>query len=133
MTAHSSNKPSAPTLDLQQVPVSELKGVGPKLAEKLAAIHIETVLDLLFHLPFRYQDRTRITPIGSLRHGVEAVIEGEVMGSAIVFGRRRSLLVKIQDGSGITSLRFYHFSAAQKNSLTPGSRIRCFGEGRWGK
>ena len=82
--------PAGQALDLQQVPVSELKGVGPKLEEKLATIHIHTVLDLLFHLPFRYQDRTRVTPIGSLNHGIEAVVEGEIMGSAVVFGRRRS-------------------------------------------
>ena len=126
-------KPAARTLDLQQVPVTELKGVGPKLAEKLAAIHIHTVLDLLFHLPLRYQDRTRVTPIRAVRHGVEAVIEGEIMGSAIVFGKRRSLLVKVADKTGIISLRFYHFSAAQKNTLKDGARIRCFGEGRWGK
>ncbi len=133
MTARSPKIPAGQSLDLQQVPASELKGVGPKLEEKLATIHIHTVLDLLFHLPFRYQDRTRVTPIGSLNHGIEAVLEGEILGSAVVFGRRRSLLVKIQDGSGITSLRFFHFSAAQKNNLKEGSRIRCFGEARWGK
>ena len=133
MTARSPKIPAGQSLDLQQVPVSELKGVGPKLEEKLATIHIHTVLDLLFHLPFRYQDRTGVTPIGSLNHGIEAVLEGEILGSAVVFGRRRSLLVKIQDGSGITSLRFFHFSAAQKNNLKEGSRIRCFGEARWGK
>ncbi len=124
---------ATPSLDLSTLPVTQLKGVGPKLAEKLAGINIHSVLDLLFHLPFRYQDRTRITPIGSLKHGMEAVIEGEIMGSAIIFSRRRSLLVKIQDGTGITSLRFYNFSAAQKNNLKDGARIRCFGEGRWGK
>jgi len=121
------------TPDLSTLPVTDLKGVGPKLAEKLANIHIHTVLDLLFHLPFRYQDRTRITPIRSVQHGMEVVIEGEIMGSAIVFGRRRSLLVKVADKTGIISLRFFHFSAAQKNALKDGARIRCFGEGRWGK
>jgi len=127
-------KPAASrTLDLQQGPVTELKGVGPKLAEKLAAIHIHTVLDLLFHLPLRYQDRTRVTPIRAVRHGMEAVIEGDIMGSAIVFGKRRSLLVKVADKTGLISLRFFHFSAAQKEALKDGARIRCFGEGRWGK
>jgi ATP-dependent DNA helicase RecG len=126
-------KPSALSLDLQQVPVTELKGVGPKLTEKLAAIHVHTVLDLLFHLPLRYQDRTHVTPIRALRHGIEAVIEGEIMGSAVVFGKRRSLLVKVADKTGLLSLRFYHFSAAQKENLKDGTRIRCFGEGRWGK
>jgi len=133
MTSRSAKTSDSESLDLDKVPVTELKGVGPKLAEKLAGIHVHSVLDLLFHLPFRYQDRTRITPIGSVRHGMEAVIEGEIMGSAVVFGRRRSLLVKVQDGTGITSLRFYHFSAVQKNNLKDGARIRCFGEGRWGK
>jgi len=56
-----------------------------------------------------------------------------VMGSAVVFGKRRSLLVKVQDRTGILSLRFFHFSAAQKNALVDGVHIRCFGEGRWGK
>jgi ATP-dependent DNA helicase RecG len=133
MSPSSAKAATGSPIDLQNIPVIELKGVGPKLSEKLAVIHIHNVLDLLFHLPFRYQDRTRITPIGSLQHGMEAVIEGEILGSAIVFGRRRSLLVKVQDGTGITSLRFYHFSASQKNNLQDGARIRCFGEGRWGK
>jgi len=106
MSAPSTKPTNTSSLDLQNVPVTELIGVGPKLAEKLAGIHIHNVLDLLFHLPFRYQDRTRITPIGSLNHGMEAVIEGDILGSAVVFGRRRSLLVKVQDGTGITSLRF---------------------------
>ena len=133
MTSRPAKTSDSASLDLDKVQVTELKGVGPKLAEKLAGIHVHSVLDLLFHLPFRYQDRTRITPIGSVRHGMEVVIEGEIMGSAVVFGRRRSLLVKVQDGTGITSLRFYHFSAAQKNNLKDGAHIRCFGEGRWGK
>lgn len=50
-------------------PVTSLAGVGAKLAEKLARIHITGVQDLLFHLPLRYQDRTTITPIGALRVG----------------------------------------------------------------
>ena len=68
---------------------------------------------MLFHLPLRYQDRTRVVPIGSLRPGRDAVI-GIVAGADIVMGRRRSLLVRLQDGSGTLSLRFYHFSQAQK-------------------
>ncbi|MDT8398782.1 MAG: ATP-dependent DNA helicase RecG [Pseudomonadales bacterium] len=119
--------------DLQALPLTQLQGVGPALAEKLANIHVHSVLDLLFHLPLRYQDRTRLTPIAALRHGDEVVIEGQIVGSAIVFGKRRSLLCKMQDASGHTSLRFYHFSAAQKNSLASGQRIRCYGEVRRGQ
>jgi ATP-dependent DNA helicase RecG len=123
----------APTTPFEQLPLTQLKGVGPALLEKLNALGIHTILDLLFHLPLRYQDRTRLTPIAALRHGHDVVIEGVIAGSAVVFGKRRSLLVKLQDGTGVTTLRFFHFSTAQKNALVTGARIRCFGEARWGK
>ncbi len=112
--------------------LQNLRGVGPKLAEKLADYGIQRVEDLLFHLPLRYQDRTRVTPIGALQANLEAVIEGEVRGADIVFGRRRSLVVRLQDGSGTVTLRFFHFTAAQKNNLSPGTRLRCFGAARRG-
>lgn len=120
----------AKTLD--QLSVRELKGVGPKMAEKLSGLHINSVQDLLFHLPLRYQDRTRITPIGALQPGADAVIEGEVKAADVVFGRRRSLICRLQDNTGTVSLRFFHFSAAQKQALTNGTRLRCYGEARRG-
>ncbi|WP_249976292.1 ATP-dependent DNA helicase RecG [Vreelandella olivaria] len=113
-------------------PVTALKGVGEALAIKLARLGVERVSDLLFHLPLRYQDRTRLTPIGQLRAGYEAVIEGEVTASDVVKGRRRSLLVRLRDGSGILSLRFFHFSPAQQQQLRPGVTVRAFGEARAG-
>jgi len=119
--------------NLQHLPLTALKGVGPALENKLHKLNLFNVLDLVFHLPFRYQDRTRICPIAALQPGRDLVIEGHILGSAIVFGRRRSLLVKIQDNSGIASLRFFHFSAAQQKTLTEGKRLRCFGEARWGR
>ena len=118
---------------LAQLPVTELKSVGPKLAEKLAKLGIHHIQDLLFHLPLRYQDRTRITPIGTLRPNGDVVVEGEVKSADVIFGKRRSLAVRIQDGTGTLTLRFYHFSAAQKNNLKTGERIRCYGEVRRGK
>lgn len=113
-------------------PVTVLKGVGSKVAEKLARINIRTVQDVLFHLPLRYQDRTRIIPAGSLQPGTEAVIEVQVDHAEIVFARRRMLLVHVSDGTGALLLRFFHFSAAQKNNLKPGTKLRCFGEARQG-
>lgn len=113
-------------------PVTDLKGVGEALATKLARLRVESVADLLFHLPLRYQDRTRITPICTLRAGHEAVVEGEVTASDVVRGRRRSLLVRLRDGSGILSLRFFHFSPAQQQQFRPGARVRAFGEARAG-
>lgn len=118
--------------DLQDISVVQLKGVGPRLQTRLQDYGIHSAQDLLFHLPLRYQDRTRISPIGGLQLGVDAVIEGEVQIADIAFGKRRSLVCKIQDGTGLISLRFYHFSAAQKKQLSPGTRLRCYGEPRRG-
>ncbi len=113
-------------------PVTELAGVGEALALKLARLRIVQIADLLFHLPLRYQDRTRITPIGTLRAGTEAVVEGEVSAAEVIRGRRRSLLVRLKDGSGILSLRFFHFSPAQQQQFVKGVQVRCFGEARAG-
>ena len=117
---------------LDPVPVTQLRGVGPRLAQRLANYGIQRVEDLLFHLPLRYQDRTRITPLAALQDGIEAAFEGEVRLADVSFGRRRSLVVRIQDGSGLLTLRFFHFTAAQKHALQPGVRIRGFGQPRRG-
>ncbi|MBU2863443.1 ATP-dependent DNA helicase RecG [Reinekea forsetii] len=112
--------------------VTKLKGAGPKIAEKLAGLGIVCIQDLLFHLPYKYQDRTKITPIASLRLGMAVVVEAEIKAATVAFGRRRALLVKIQDGGGLLTLRFFHFSRAQQASLKSGHRIRCYGEVRMG-
>ena len=117
----------SPPAALETIDITRLKGVGPRAAERLARLGLATLEDVLFHLPFRYEDRTRITPIGSLRPEQGVVIEGEVMAADVVFGKRRSLLCKVADGTGLVALRFYHFSAAQKNALGR-RRIRVYGE-----
>ncbi|KFI23040.1 ATP-dependent DNA helicase RecG [Nitrosococcus oceani] len=113
-------------------PVTALKGVGPSLANRLAKLGLCKVQDLLFHLPQRYQDRTRVASIGTLQKGREALIEGEIQLCELRPGRRRSLLCSLSDGTGKIFLRFFHFSAWQQNSLTPGARVCCFGELRQG-
>ncbi len=113
-------------------PVTALKGVGDALATKLAKLGVETVQDLLFLLPLRYEDRTQIIPIGALRSGDRAVVEGEVQLAELVFRRRRQLLVRITDGSGFLTLRFFYFTAQQQAQLTRGVRLRCYGEARRG-
>ena len=113
-------------------PVTRLNGVGEKVAEHLAKLRIARIGDLLFHLPLRYQDRTRLTPIGALRCGREAQVEGVVEVAQVVFGRRRALVVRIADGSGAINLRFFHFNSAQQQRLAAGRRLRCFGEVRRG-
>jgi ATP-dependent DNA helicase RecG len=119
-------------MDIAALPVTALKGVGPKLRDKLARLGLFTVQDVLFHLPLRYQDRTRLTPIGSLRPGREALFAGTIDLADVVFRKRRSLMVRVSDGSGHVHLRFFYFNAAQQANLTRGKRIRCFGEVRFG-
>ncbi len=113
-------------------PLTTLKGVGPRMAERLERLGLRCVEDLLFHLPYRYQDRTHVYPIGTLRPRQEAVIEGEVQAADIKFGKRRSLLVRLSDGTGSIMLRFFHFSKQQQSAMERGTRLRCFGEVRHG-
>ncbi|MGE5241918.1 MAG: ATP-dependent DNA helicase RecG [Bacteroidota bacterium] len=119
-------------MDIASLPVSALKGVGPKLKEKLARLGLHTVQDVLFHLPLRYQDRTRLRPIGSLRPGMEAATEGEIELADVVFRGRRSLVCRVSDGTGHLHLRFFYFNAAQQANLARGRRLRLFGEVRFG-
>ena len=107
-----------------------LKGVGVRVAERLERLRIRTVQDVLFHLPSRYEDRTRVVPMGTLRPGQFAVVAGEVDLAEVRFGRRRSLLVRISDGTGALTLRFFHFSKAQQAGFERGRHIRCYGEVR---
>jgi ATP-dependent DNA helicase RecG len=113
-------------------PVTVLRGVGESLAARLRALGVATTQDLLFLLPVRYEDRTRVVPLGELRPGQRAAVEGEVLLTEVAFRRRRQMLCKIGDGSGFLTLRFFHFSAQQQQGLARGSRVRCFGEARRG-
>jgi ATP-dependent DNA helicase RecG len=117
---------------LEQRPVASLRGVGPALAEKLEKLGVTQVQDLLFVLPSRYEDRTQISEIGAVRHGMRAVVEGEVQLTEVAYRRRRQLLCRITDGTGSLTLRFFYFSGAQQAGLQRGTRLRCFGEVRRG-
>ena len=111
-------------------PVTTLRGVGAKMASRLAEIGIRSLEDLLFHFPLRYQDRTQVTPIAGLRDQVDAVIEGTVRGAAVTMGRRRTLLVKVEDSTGLLTVRFFHFRQAQVTQFKTGARVQLFGTPR---
>jgi ATP-dependent DNA helicase RecG len=113
---------------LSQVALSTLKGVGPSMAAKLEKIGLLSVQDLLFHLPLRYEDRTRITTVRDCLPGTHTNIIGEITNSQITHGKRRMLVVDLHDGTGSVQLCFFSFSASQKNSLNIGRAIRCYGE-----
>ena len=113
-------------------PVTALRGVGDALAARLSALGVTSTQDLLFLLPLRYEDRTRVVPLGELRAGDRASVEGEVLLTEVAFRGRRQMLCKIADGSGFLTLRFFYFTAQQQQGLARGTRIRCFGEARKG-
>ncbi len=114
-------------------PVATLRGVGPANAEALQRLGIRCLQDLWFHLPLRYEDRTRLTPIAELVVGRTAQIEGVVSGVERSFRFRPLLRVAVEDVAGDTlTLRFFHFRAQQAEAFEPGARFRVFGEVRHG-
>ncbi len=113
---------------LSQVPLSTLKGVGPSLATKLEKIGLFSIQDILFHLPLRYEDKTRVMTVRDLLPGMSTNIIGEITDNQITQGKRRMLVVTLHDGTGSLQLCFFSFSASQKNSLAVGKTIRCYGE-----
>ena len=113
-------------------PLTSLKGVGPALATRLEKLSLFYVEDLLFLLPLRYEDRTQLVKIGSLVAGTRCLVTGEVLLSEVAFRGRRNLLVRIGDGSGQLTLRFFHFSRQQQAQFEAGKHVTCFGEVRRG-
>ena len=111
-----------------------LKGVGPRVAEKLQKLGLKTQRDLLFHLPLRYEDRTFISPVGSLQPGQRAQIEAEVLHTGVHFRRqgrsRRVLAAKLADNTGVIAVRLFYFNANQQKLFEKGNWLRCFGEVR---
>ncbi|CAM2873656.1 ATP-dependent DNA helicase RecG [Vibrio rarus] len=113
---------------LSAIPLTSLNGVGAKVAEKLAKVGLGSVQDLLFHLPYRYEDRTRVYPMASLHAGIWAGVQGKVMAVDTVFARRKMLTVKISDGNGTITLRFFNFTAGMKNNFSDGKWVHAYGE-----
>jgi ATP-dependent DNA helicase RecG len=113
---------------LSAVPLTSLSGVGAKVAEKLAKVGLNSVQDLLFHLPLRYEDRTRVYPIIKLHPGMWGAVQGRVMAVDTLFGRRKMLAVKISDGNGTLTLRFFNFTAGMKNNFDEGKTVHAYGE-----
>ncbi len=130
----SESKEDEKTESFEYQSVQTLKGVGPAVAEKLKKLEIYNVQDVLFHLPMRYEDRTKLTALGSLQLGQQVLVEGVIDHCEVKYtGRgRRSLLCYLSDNTGAIVLRFFHFNKAQQNNLSKGQRLRCFGETRRG-
>ena len=113
--------------------VTTLKGVGPSLGEKLGRLGVHRLLDLLLHLPLRYQDRSRVVSLSSLTPEQECLVQGQVVEARLAYGRRRSLIVTLEDQTGYLKLRFFYFSRAQQNALQTGMYVQAFGQVRFGR
>jgi ATP-dependent DNA helicase RecG len=109
-----------------------LKGVGPALAKTLTRLDLHRVEDLLFLLPLRYEDRTTLYRIGELRPGMRCLTGGEVMLAETVYRGRRTLMVRLGDGSGQLTLRFFYFSRQQEAQFKNGVTVSCYGDVRPG-
>ena len=118
--------------DLAEISVTRLRGVGPSLGQKLARLNVATVQDLLLHLPHRYEDRTSVVALGALQDRQKVVVEGTVELSEVAFRGRRNLLVRLSDGTGFLTLRFFYFSRSQQQQFAIGAKVRAFGEARRG-
>ncbi|MPQ76447.1 ATP-dependent DNA helicase RecG [Hydrogenovibrio sp. JE_KL2] len=118
---------------LAEQTLTSLKGVGEKQLEKLHRLGLHTVQDLLFHLPLRYQDKTKLTPLSNLFVGQEALVEGEIISQHLTQSRNTSLLVKIVDAEGnLLTCRFFHFHYRQAQQFKRGLILRAYGEVRSG-
>ncbi|SFW73664.1 ATP-dependent DNA helicase RecG [Luteibacter sp. UNCMF366Tsu5.1] len=133
MARHPTTSAATTPADPGRTPLTSLGGVGPALAETLGKLGLRTVQDLWFHLPLRYEDRTRVVPIADLRPGDRAQVEGTVDFIERGFRFRPQLKVILGDASGgALLLRFFHFRKAQMEQLAKGTRLLCFGEVRQG-
>ena len=113
-------------------PIQNIRGVGPKIADTLSNLGIYQVEDAVFHLPYKYEDRTNLTPIGDAPYETPLLVEGEIVKSTVVFRGRRMLITEIFDGTGRLTMRMFHFALAQHKNLKEGHRVRCFGTIRHG-
>ncbi len=120
------------SIDLSHLSCLQLSGVGKSIAERLAHLGIRYVQDLLFHLPLKYQDRTRVYPIRDLLPGEHVVIEAEIDTISMPKIGKTRLLARIKDATGRIHLRFFYINPMQRQSLRVGIKIRCFGEVRMG-
>lgn len=98
--------------------------------QRLHKLGLRSAQDCLLHLPLRYEDETRITPIGGMRGGVWAQTEAVVIRSEVQLRPRRQFIVTVQDDTGVLALRFLHFYPSTQQQLAVGKRVRISGEPR---
>jgi ATP-dependent DNA helicase RecG len=117
---------------ISYIPDVSLSKLPQATQTKLAKLGIHSRLDLVLHLPLRYEDETQLQRIAELVPGMTAQVEGEIIHSEVAYRPRRSLVCQLQDDSGILHLRFLNFYPSQQKQLAVGKKIRALGEARMG-
>lgn len=112
---------------LYDIPISTLKGVGPKSLKKLDKLGISNLHDLLLHLPSRYEDRSKITPIIEARSDEYATILGTIKSTKITYGRKKIFTFIVQDATSIMNVSFFSYNQATLNMFKEGAFVRCYG------
>ena len=113
---------------MDQASLIDLKGVGQKGLIKLNKIGINSIEDLLFHLPIRYNDKTKLSKIADLEPGKKLLFEGRIEKANVIFFKKRMFVVRISDETGSVQLRFFYFNKSQMSNFSVGKNVRCFGE-----
>lgn len=108
------------------------KPVKEGLTEKLRKLGIRKSFDLVLHLPLRFEDETRITPIRHAFDGSTVQVEGKVVNTEIKYRPRRQLVSQIEDSSGVLVVRLLNFYPSQIKQFNVGNTLRLIGEVRNG-
>ena len=131
----SSSAPSVSAFDAQRrlaavaTPLQALKGVGPRLAERLSKKGLSTVEDLLYFLPIRYEDRSRMKKIRELTPGASEITSGEVLASGeVYYGRRRVFEMAVGDAGAILKVKWFHYRPSLKKRFQNGQKVVIFGQ-----
>ena len=106
--------------------------ISAAIQKKLLRLGIRNTLDLLLHLPLRYEDETHLFPIGDAPHGQTVQVEGVIVHNEVVLRPRRQLVCQVEDSSGMVTMRLLNFYASQIKTYAAGNRVRLLGEIRNG-
>ena len=113
---------------MANIELTQLKGIGPSIVEKLHLVGIFNLRDLCFHLPFGYQDRTKISYISDLQPGDEKLIKVKVLSTQVLYRPRKMMVLKSADSYSNINIRFFYFHPAQTKQLKAGTELLCYGK-----
>jgi len=111
--------------------LSSLHGIGEKIAPRFAKLNLHYIHDLLFHWPYRYEDRTHITPIQDIVPEKWVLLQGTIRKTQVIKSAKKRCIVTLQDQSAHIKLIFFHFKTPQLEAWREGTMLRCFGQVKW--